>query len=58
MARVDNPEFRSDGVACEDCPWGDVNGWSIKGGCSPSDCPRNIEEYAAACELAEKEAQR
>lgn len=56
MARVDEPDFDNvcGCICCDECPLEGISGGCI---CAVP-CPTNMEEYAAACELAEKEAQR
>lgn len=50
--RVENPRFDEGGlVSCAECPfpYGSVL-------CIVHDCPRNMEEYTAACLMAEEAA--
>lgn len=56
--RVENPNFTTEvGLLCEECPWADENGWNWREEpCELSECPRNMEEYTAACLMAEEAA--
>jgi hypothetical protein len=62
--RVEKPRFCEElgnTVKCEDCPWADEDGVTLlEEGCDSCGfgfmerCPRNMEQYTQACDLAER----
>jgi hypothetical protein len=59
--RVENPRFTGLGVMCPECPLTDKHGEFLSDDhynicINEIECPHNMEEYTAACLMAEEAA--